>query len=60
MASEFDTMAELTDDVRTRLVRMKRLEQGVAALGYERMTPIQSQGLPILLQGRDLIAQALA
>ncbi|HYN57053.1 MAG TPA: trigger factor [Motilibacterales bacterium] len=31
MASEFDTMDELTDDVRTRLVRMKRLEQGVAA-----------------------------
>lgn len=31
MASEFDTMDELTDDVRTRLVRMKRVEQGVAA-----------------------------
>ncbi|NUO77205.1 MAG: ATP-dependent RNA helicase DbpA, partial [Lysobacter sp.] len=34
------------------------LLQGVAALGYERMTPIQAQGLPTLLQGRDLIAQA--
>ena len=31
MASEFDTMDELTDDIRTRLTRMKRLEQGVQA-----------------------------
>jgi trigger factor len=31
MASEFDTMAELTDDVRSRVVRSKRVEQGVQA-----------------------------
>jgi trigger factor len=31
MASEFDTMDELTEDIRTRLSRMKRLEQGVQA-----------------------------
>ena len=31
MASEFDTVAELTDDVRTRLERGKRLEQAAAA-----------------------------
>ena len=31
MASEFDTMDELHDDVRSRLVRMKRVEQGVQA-----------------------------
>jgi len=30
-ASEFDTMDELTDDVRTRLARGKRLEQAAAA-----------------------------
>ena len=30
-ASEFDTVAELTDDVRTRLARGKRLEQAAAA-----------------------------
>jgi trigger factor len=30
-ASEFDTMDELTDDVRTRLTRGKRLEQAAAA-----------------------------
>jgi trigger factor len=31
MASEFDTVAELRDDVATRLVRLKRLEQGAEA-----------------------------
>ncbi len=31
MASEFDTVAELTDDVRARLERGKRLEQAAAA-----------------------------
>jgi trigger factor len=31
LASEFDTIAELTEDIRTRLTRMKRLEQGVQA-----------------------------
>ena len=31
MASEFDTMDELTADIRARLTRMKRLEQGVQA-----------------------------
>ena len=31
MASEFDTMDELTEDVRNRTIRMKRVEQGVQA-----------------------------
>lgn len=31
MASEFDTVAELRDDMRERLMRMKRLEQGAEA-----------------------------
>jgi len=31
MASEFDTIDELTEDARTRLVRAKRLDQGVQA-----------------------------
>ncbi|MEG3192542.1 ATP-dependent RNA helicase DbpA [Lysobacter sp. D1-1-M9] len=34
------------------------LLQGVDALGYARMTPIQAQALPAILDGRDLIAQA--
>ncbi len=34
------------------------LFQGLDALGHVQMTPIQAQGLPALLAGRDLIAQA--
>ncbi len=34
------------------------LLQGVAALGYAAMTPVQARALPAILQGRDLIAQA--
>ncbi|MBV2206457.1 MAG: DEAD/DEAH box helicase, partial [Pseudomonas sp.] len=30
----------------------------LAALGYTEMTPIQAQSLPVMLKGRDLIAQA--
>ncbi|CAB4685766.1 unannotated protein [freshwater metagenome] len=33
LASEFDTVAELRDDVRNRLVRIKRFEQGAEARG---------------------------
>ena len=34
------------------------LLQGIDALGYTQMTPIQAQSLPAILDGRDLIAQA--
>ncbi len=34
------------------------LLQGVDALGYNSMTPIQQQALPAILDGRDLIGQA--
>ncbi|QWF15640.1 ATP-dependent RNA helicase DbpA [Lysobacter capsici] len=34
------------------------LLQGVAALGYTVMTPVQARALPAILEGRDLIAQA--
>jgi len=34
------------------------LSQGLDALGYINMTPVQAQGLPLILAGRDLIAQA--
>ena len=34
------------------------LLQGVEALGFESMTPIQAQALPAILAGRDVIAQA--
>ena len=32
--------------------------QNLADMGYEQMTPVQAQSLPLALQGRDLIAQA--
>ena len=32
--------------------------KNLADLGYEEMTPIQAQSLPIILSGKDLIAQA--
>ncbi|WP_101925029.1 MULTISPECIES: ATP-dependent RNA helicase DbpA [Luteimonas] len=34
------------------------LLQGVDALGYTAMTPVQAQALPPILEGRDVIAQA--
>ena len=30
----------------------------IQSLGYEHMTPIQAQGLPAILEGKDLLAQA--
>jgi len=32
------------------------LLQGVAALGYTGMTPVQARSLPAILDGRDVIA----
>ena len=34
------------------------LASGLDALGYTQMTPVQAQGLPVILAGQDLIAQA--
>ncbi|MCD0502816.1 ATP-dependent RNA helicase DbpA [Bordetella petrii] len=34
------------------------LQQNLQGLGFEQMTPIQAQSLPLILEGRDLIAQA--
>jgi ATP-independent RNA helicase DbpA len=34
------------------------LLQGLEVSGYQQMTPIQAQGLPALLAGKDLVAQA--
>lgn len=36
-----------------------RLLQGVAAQGYQHMTPIQSTAIPLILDGRDVIAKAV-
>lgn len=34
------------------------LVKNLSSLGYEKMTPIQSESLPYVLQGKDVIAQA--
>ncbi|MBI3145670.1 MAG: ATP-dependent RNA helicase DbpA, partial [Pseudogulbenkiania sp.] len=34
------------------------LVDNLASLGYTRMTPIQAQSLPVILNRQDLIAQA--
>jgi ATP-independent RNA helicase DbpA len=51
-------MTESTPMPFTELSLTPALLQGVAALGYERMTPVQAQALPAILDGRDMIAQA--
>lgn len=56
MASEFDTMDELTADVRNRLVRMKRLEQGVSARTklHEQLVDSVDFPLPESLVAREI------
>lgn len=36
----------------------ERLQEGIEATGYENATPVQEQVIPLILQGRDLIASA--
>lgn len=36
----------------------KNILSAIADLGYESATPIQEQGIPVLLSGKDLLAQA--
>jgi superfamily II DNA/RNA helicase len=36
----------------------ERVSKAVLALGYERPTPIQARGIPVVLQGRDIIGSA--
>ncbi|MGI9135674.1 MAG: trigger factor [Candidatus Nanopelagicales bacterium] len=47
MASEFDTVAELQDDVKTRLVRLKRLEQGAEARNKVHEVLVESIDIPL-------------
>ncbi len=47
LASEFDTVAELQDDVKTRLLRLKRLEQGAEARNKVHEVLIESLDIPL-------------
>ena len=52
-------MTDATDSpLVSTLALSPALLQGVDALGYASMTPVQAQALPAILEGRDLIAQA--
>jgi len=48
----------VTDTEFSTLPLAPALLQNLQSLGFERMTPIQAQSLPLILEGRDLIAQA--
>jgi len=48
----------VTDTSFTSLPLLPALLDNLQGLGFEQMTPIQAQGLPLILEGRDLIAQA--
>ena len=48
----------MTDTFFTSLPLLPALLDNLQGLGFERMTPIQAQALPLILEGRDLIAQA--
>ena len=47
LASEFDTVAELRDDMRTRLMRMKRLEKGAEARNNVLEVLVDSVDIPL-------------
>lgn len=36
----------------------EELKKGIKAMGFEEMSPIQSQAIPVLLDGKDVIGQA--
>ena len=42
----------------TSLPLLPALLENLQSLGFENMTPIQAQSLPLILEGRDIIAQA--
>lgn len=42
----------------TSLPLAEHLLQSLDSLGYSQMTPIQQQALPVLLEGKDILAKA--
>ncbi|CAM5202595.1 RNA helicase OS=Castellaniella defragrans OX=75697 GN=HNR28_001226 PE=3 SV=1 [Castellaniella denitrificans] len=48
----------MTDTAFSSLPLSPALLDNLQGLGFEQMTPIQAQSLPLILEGRDLIAQA--
>jgi ATP-independent RNA helicase DbpA len=48
----------MTNNAFTKLPLSQAQFDALAALGYDKMTAVQAQSLPLILQGRDLIARA--
>lgn len=48
----------MSKNVFSQFALNKNILSAVADLGYESATPIQEQGIPVLLSGKDLLAQA--
>ncbi|MCJ9712755.1 DEAD/DEAH box helicase, partial [Bordetella hinzii] len=48
----------MTDTSFSSLPLLPALLENLQGLGFGQMTPIQAQSLPLILEGRDLIAQA--
>lgn len=48
----------MTNTSFSSLPLLPALLDNLQGLGFEQMTPIQAQSLPLILEGRDLIAQA--
>lgn len=52
VAEPEDSLEQLKPYLDTRVLR------AIAEMGFEKMTPIQVQAIPLLLEGRDIIGQA--
>ncbi len=53
-----DPVSQMNLDSFSQLNLAEPLARAVADLGYESMTPIQAQAIPIVLQGRDVMGAA--
>jgi superfamily II DNA/RNA helicase len=48
----------MSDSAFSKLALAEPLARAVAEMGYESMTPIQAQAIPVVLQGRDVMGAA--
>ena len=58
LAAEPTAIAEHRLDAFAQLQLAEPLARAVAEMGYESMTPIQAQAIPVVLQGRDVMGAA--
>ncbi|MFT5220847.1 MAG: ATP-independent RNA helicase DbpA [Planctomycetota bacterium] len=58
MPHHFIQFRTVTSTTFKSLAIKPELLDSIAALEYQTMTPVQAQGLPVILEGKDLLAQA--